>query len=1029
MKKIYIKKSFAFIIACCFVVMSFAGVVFADENNPYHQEYNIESVTDSELDYSETDGSEPENREEILPDSSTEEDVINEDDAITSEDSLTSDEGISPADEDASETPDVTAEEAEEVLELDLEIDPEPGYFIADDLTVCERTNAVSEAGSGVYTYNFTGVDLATYNKLKSQIQDVSYGRRSSTVFYIPVSELGLKSYAFRAEELGVDWIYDRANNKLNQEAANAIFSKLTGNWDLVIDALLADCPFDLYWYNKTAYTRYNCDSSLGLGYDSEHQEYTMTVSPNANIIYYLPVVSRYAADTYEVSAAGVAIAQSANTTAKSIVSKYASYPDLVKLNKYKEEICDLASYNSDAAGGGVAYGDPWNPVYVFDGDPDTNVVCEGYSKAFQYLCNLTDFESDEISCISVTGVMVSSSGYGPHMWNIISFGNGTNFLVDVTNCDTGTIGAPTLLFIRNYDIKESETQYKFTCNGRQIAFLYDDDTMSMYKDEALVISPDALVSAPAVTCSVKHSATGCGVNLSWSSMSGASKYRVYRRTADSDWAAITDTTSLTYTDTTVTEGTKYYYSVRGIRSSGYYMNALTDDYSITFTVTHTSVTDPAVAADCENSGLTAGSHCSVCGNVLVAQTEVPAKGHKIVVDPYVAPTYTEPGLTEGSHCSECGKVIVAQQEIEALGLPLSIVTQPSDFSGSVGKKAIFTVVAEGEGLTYQWQYFNGTSWSKSTSTGSDTATLSIKITEGRDGQKYRCVVKDKNNERVISNTVSIKVLVLPIVSQPSDCIDKIGKKAVFNVEASGTGLTYQWQFNNGTGWHDSTASGSNTSSLSVKITQARDGQKYRCIISDDRGATATSEPACIHVGTPLKITTQPANIQAPAGKYAKFTVEAEGDELKYQWQYNNGTGWHKSSTAGYDTATLKIKITEARNGQQYRCIITDRFGVSVTSEAATMLVGPAITLQPSDFVGVIGTKAVFTVKAEGEGLTYKWQYNNGTGWHNSTSAGYNTPSLSIKATEARNGQMYRCVVTDMYGCVTSNEVSIIVVD
>lgn len=42
----------------------------------------------------------------------------------------------------------------------------------------------------------------------------------------------------------------------------------------------------------------------------------------------------------------------------------------------------------------------------------------------------------------------------------------------------------------------------------------------------------------------------------------------------------------------------------------------------------HTEVVDPAVAATCETAGKTEGKHCSVCKKVLVAQKEVPAKGH-----------------------------------------------------------------------------------------------------------------------------------------------------------------------------------------------------------------------------------------------------------------------------------------------------------------------------------------------------------------------------------------------------------------
>ena len=82
----------------------------------------------------------------------------------------------------------------------------------------------------------------------------------------------------------------------------------------------------------------------------------------------------------------------------------------------------------------------------------------------------------------------------------------------------------------------------------------------------------------------------------------------------------------------------------------------------------HTPVTDAAVAPDCENTGLTEGSHCSVCNAVLTAQEVVPAKGHTEVVDAAVAPDCENTGLTEGKHCSVCGKVLVAQNVVAALG-------------------------------------------------------------------------------------------------------------------------------------------------------------------------------------------------------------------------------------------------------------------------------------------------------------------------------------------------------------------------
>ncbi len=102
--------------------------------------------------------------------------------------------------------------------------------------------------------------------------------------------------------------------------------------------------------------------------------------------------------------------------------------------------------------------------------------------------------------------------------------------------------------------------------------------------------------------------------------------------------------------------------------------NYLSDHYAIITNVAmliphvHTEVTDAAVAADCTNTGLTEGKHCSTCGEVLVAQTVVVALGHTEVIDAAVAADCTSTGLTEGKHCETCGEILVAQTVIDALG-------------------------------------------------------------------------------------------------------------------------------------------------------------------------------------------------------------------------------------------------------------------------------------------------------------------------------------------------------------------------
>lgn len=102
----------------------------------------------------------------------------------------------------------------------------------------------------------------------------------------------------------------------------------------------------------------------------------------------------------------------------------------------------------------------------------------------------------------------------------------------------------------------------------------------------------------------------------------------------------------------------------------------------------HSIVTQEAVAATCTTSGLTTGQYCSRCGEVYAAQEVIAALGHtdadadekcdvcgvtmciehEAVTLAAVAATCTESGLTAGSVCGKCGEVLIAQEVIPAHG-------------------------------------------------------------------------------------------------------------------------------------------------------------------------------------------------------------------------------------------------------------------------------------------------------------------------------------------------------------------------
>ena len=272
------------------------------------------------------------------------------------------------------------------------------------------------------------------YDAMKRWFEDVAAGRQASSDVIIHLT--------LSASQLGISSVYTEIEGMQvsSQELIDRL-DRLDDSRRNIFDAVSADSPFDTYWI----------DSGRSWWYTANKVE---EIYPEAQLVkfccrFQFPVSAHYAdpdslteqgyfrTDLEKTGRNGKAAAAGEN--ARSLVAQNQGLGDLEKLEAYKHYICTQVTYDDQAVldnPNDINGSGPWELINVFDRDPTTNVVCAGYGKAFQYLCDLSDFQAD-ITCYQATGEMVNS---GLHLWNIVEV-DGVQLLVDVTCVDQDQIG------------------------------------------------------------------------------------------------------------------------------------------------------------------------------------------------------------------------------------------------------------------------------------------------------------------------------------------------------------------------------------------------------------------------------------------------------------------------------------------------------------------------------------------------------------------------------------------------------------
>ena len=323
--------------------------------------------------------------------------------------------------------------------------------------------------------------------------------------------------------------------------------------------------------------------------------------------------------------------------------------------------------------------------------------------------------------------------------------------------------------------------------------------------------------------------------------------------------------------------------------------------------------------------------------------------------------------------------------------------------------------------LTYSW----------ASSTGLSSTTGTTVTANPTSSTTYTITGTDANN---CQNTATASVTVNTVVAistQPASSVVVPSGTATFTVVATGTGLTYQWEENTGSGWSSVSNGGiysnATTATLTLTGVTTQNGYQYRCVVGGTSPCSSVTTSAAELTISSTAISAHPQNqtICSDAGT-ASFSVSTTGTApSSYQWQVSTNSGGSWSDISGETTASLSLSsLTISDNTKLYRCVLN---GGSVNSNSALLTVydPPIIGTQPTNqSVCSNSVSGGFSVAATGSNLTYQWQVstNSGGSWSNIALATASTLTLST-FTNSLDGNQYRVIVSGSAPCssVTSN--------
>ena len=295
----------------------------------------------------------------------------------------------------------------------------------------------------------------------------------------------------------------------------------------------------------------------------------------------------------------------------------------------------------------------------------------------------------------------------------------------------------------------------------------------------------------------------------------------------------------------------------------------------------------------------------------------------------------------------------------------ISFTLQPATQTICSDSGVTFSVTTTGgTPTTYHWQYRTSAIGTfadladSATISGASTATLTISagfgFTSANTGNQYRCVV-DEYISAINSAVATLTVNDLPAFTTTlaNQTVCTSAANVTFTANATGTGLTYQWE--------EYTAAVPTWTAISLATastyvinspTTALSGNQYRVVVTGLAPAPCntpiTSAAATLTVNQAVAIGTNPtAQVLCPTTT-ANFSVASvTGDGLAYQWYATNGgapialsngaTG-SGATIAGATSASLSVATPLEFNNYSFYCVVSGIAPCSVATSTSASL-------------------------------------------------------------------------------------------